>query len=258
MNVAAVYDRRTMPEYLAERLTATLGSDLQALGMALAGALQAGDGAAFQAALKKISARMPEFLESEAMEQLMADEMVRSFLVEGEAEEVENAGNSDGARKGWETRRRNGWKPANRPPGTGSPMKRREVESIELVLDAAFVSTDSRDFATYQKLDGAAAAKIRAATGGKGPDVTGWDRIIEADKVNKILPKHGTDRWPVEEEDFRRLPELLSNPDTQRWEMEEGKPPRLRSEIREGRKVIVVEEAYTGKQQLTTLSIYRP
>jgi hypothetical protein len=40
--------------------------------------------------------------------------------------------------------------------------------------------------------------------------------------------------------------------------MEDGKPPRLRSEIREGRKVIVVEEAYTGKQQLTTLSIYRP
>jgi phage gp29-like protein len=68
-----------MPEDLAQRLTAALSSDLQPLGKALAGALQAGDGAAFQGALKKISARMPEFLESEAMEQLMADEMVKAL-----------------------------------------------------------------------------------------------------------------------------------------------------------------------------------
>ena len=82
-----------MPEDLAQRLTAALISDLQPLGKALAGALQAGDLAAFQAALKKISARMPEFLGSEAMEELMADEMVRAFL--GEGEEVEN-GDSQG------------------------------------------------------------------------------------------------------------------------------------------------------------------
>lgn len=101
-----------VPEDLAERLTAALSVDLQPLGEALAAAMQAGDSAAMQAALKKISARMPEFLESDAMEDLLSDEMVRAFL--GEEEEVENAGNSGGARKGWETRRANGWVPAPR------------------------------------------------------------------------------------------------------------------------------------------------
>lgn len=75
-------------EDLAQRLTGALSSDLQPLGTALAGALQAGDEAAMRAALKKISKDMPEFLESEAMEELLADEMMRAFL--GEGEEVEN------------------------------------------------------------------------------------------------------------------------------------------------------------------------
>jgi phage gp29-like protein len=82
-------ENAAVSEDFAERLTAALSSDLQPLGKALAGALQAGDGAAFQAALKKISKDMPEFLESAAMEDLLADEMVRAFL--GEGEEVENA-----------------------------------------------------------------------------------------------------------------------------------------------------------------------
>jgi phage gp29-like protein len=101
-----------LPEDLADRLRAALSSDLQPLGEALAGALQAGDLPALQAALRKISERMPEFLESEAMAELLADEAVSAFL--GEAEEVENAGSADGARKGWETRRANGWVPAPR------------------------------------------------------------------------------------------------------------------------------------------------
>ena len=87
---------------------AALTADLQPLGEALAGALQASDGPAFSAALKKISARMPEFMESAALEGLMADEMVRALLGD-DAEVAENSGNSDGARKGWETRRANGW-----------------------------------------------------------------------------------------------------------------------------------------------------
>jgi phage gp29-like protein len=86
----AIIENAEMPEDLAQRLTDALSSDLQPLGKALAGALQAGDGAAFHGALRKISARMPEFLESEAMEELMADDMVRAFLGD-DAEEVENA-----------------------------------------------------------------------------------------------------------------------------------------------------------------------
>lgn len=96
-----------MQEDLAQRLTAALSDDLQPLGKALAGALQTGDLPAMQAALRKISERMPEFLESEAMEDLLANEALSALL--GGQEELANTGNSDGARKGWQTRRANGW-----------------------------------------------------------------------------------------------------------------------------------------------------
>lgn len=255
------------PEGLQE-LRGALAEDLQPLGAALYGAYQAGDAAAMTAALKKISEKMPELAgDASALGEALALRMAEAFVSGGGETPAGNDGNSEGARKGWETRRRNGWRKENRPAGTGQPQKRREVESVELVLDAAFVSVDSRDFAVYQQVPSTAARQIvRATTASAGerphakpaPDLTGWQRILEADKVNKILPKHGGDRWPVEEEDFRRLPELLAKPAKQFWEHEPGKTPVLRSEIMDGRKVIVVEEAYTGKNQLTTLSIYRP
>ena len=62
-----------------DAIRSALTSDLQPLGEALAGALQAGDEAAFRAALKKISARMPDFLESPALEELMQSEMVQAL-----------------------------------------------------------------------------------------------------------------------------------------------------------------------------------
>jgi len=77
-----------VPEDLTMRLTDALSADLQPLGKALADAARAGDLPAMQAALRKISESMPEFIQSEAMEDLMADEMISALL--GEAEEVEN------------------------------------------------------------------------------------------------------------------------------------------------------------------------
>jgi phage gp29-like protein len=70
-------------------LRKALSADMRPLGEALAAALQAGDEAAFQAALKKISAGMPEFLESAAMEELMASEFVKALTAEA-AEMAEN------------------------------------------------------------------------------------------------------------------------------------------------------------------------
>jgi hypothetical protein len=66
-------------EDLATRLTGALSLDLQPLGKALAGALQAGDEAAMTAALRKISARMPEFLESTALEEALGEEFVKAL-----------------------------------------------------------------------------------------------------------------------------------------------------------------------------------
>jgi phage gp29-like protein len=237
-----------------------LAEDLRPLCDALFSASQAGDLPAIQAALKKISKEAPDFIKSDALADVLGEEMAAA-LTASEPAPIRNSGNSDGARKGWETRRREGWQPKRRPQGSGAPGKRRQVEDVEHVLDAAFLDPDNRDFAVYADLDGATSDKIRAATkasGHEAPDLSGWKRIVEADKVNKILTKHITDAHPVEEEDFRRLPELLAKATVQKWEAETGKPPRLRSEIPDGRSVIVVEEAYTGKKTLTTLSIYRP
>jgi hypothetical protein len=65
-------------------LMGALSADLQPLGEALAGALQAGDEAAFRGALRKISERMPEFLESDAMTALLETEFVKSLTTEDE------------------------------------------------------------------------------------------------------------------------------------------------------------------------------
>lgn len=70
------------PESLTQKITAALSTDMQPIGKALADAMHAGDGPAFTAALKKVSARMPEFLQSSAMEELMASEFVKALTTE--------------------------------------------------------------------------------------------------------------------------------------------------------------------------------
>jgi phage gp29-like protein len=89
-----------------------LNADMQPLGAALAGALQAGDLPAMQAALRKISQGMPELLPvTSSLADEISMQMTDSFTGVSVAA---NDGNSEGARLGWETRRANGWVPAPR------------------------------------------------------------------------------------------------------------------------------------------------
>jgi phage gp29-like protein len=92
------------PENLTGRLTAALSSDLQPLGEALAGALQAGDFPAMQAALKKISANMPELAgDAENLAEVLVGQFTDAFLGDG-AEDVENAARynpQDKGARGW-------------------------------------------------------------------------------------------------------------------------------------------------------------
>lgn len=109
-------DNYALSEWLFE-IRAALSKDLQPLGEALAGAMQARDLAAMQAALKKISKNMPELAgDAENLAEVLAGQFTDAFLGDGteEVEEAENSGNSDGASKGWETRRANGWVAAPR------------------------------------------------------------------------------------------------------------------------------------------------
>ena len=60
--------------------------------------------------LQEAEAMLPEKIGNEAFDDEVTRLLTEAFLgVDQESEEVENAGNSDGAKKGWETRRNNGW-----------------------------------------------------------------------------------------------------------------------------------------------------
>lgn len=67
------------PNIEMSAITAALNADLQPLGKALAGALQAGDEAAMRAALKKISKNMPDFLQSAALEDALGKEFLTAL-----------------------------------------------------------------------------------------------------------------------------------------------------------------------------------
>jgi phage gp29-like protein len=66
----------------------SMQADLQPLGRALAGALQAGDFPAQQAALRKISERMPEFLDAPELEAAIGEQLLNGLI--GSPEEIEN------------------------------------------------------------------------------------------------------------------------------------------------------------------------
>ncbi len=201
-----------MPDDLAERLTAALSSDLHPLGKALAGALQAGDGAAFQAALKKISARMPEFLESEAMEELMADEMVRAFL--GDGEEVENAdrGKPVGYFYAGGSRRpiyaAKAGTPLS-PKWQSQPLSvSKQAGSILAAIRAADTKQQGAAF-SLGRIDDALADRIRQVTDAMGEprDVKGMELRIDSDFISHVRSFHPN----MTEDDFLSIPSTIRN-----------------------------------------------
>jgi hypothetical protein len=229
-----------LPEGLAQRLTAALSEDLQPLGEALAGALQTGDEPAFQAALKKISAAMPEFLESSAMEDLLADEMVRAFV--GHGEDVENAGFDPS-----QPRLRGRWSGY----GDGGGKTSRRVESIPEVIHAS-LSPGNQTFCDWADVDPADVALIKEQF---GMDLAGGKRVLVADEVRKILRDHGSDPVPVTYQDFEKLPETMRSRSNVLVSEREGKHPRLISLIPNGNTTIVVEEVRTGRNKLALVSM---
>jgi phage gp29-like protein len=61
-----------------------LADDMQPLGKALAAAMQAGDDEAVKAALRKLSATLPEFLETPGLEEWMGKAMASALIGDGE------------------------------------------------------------------------------------------------------------------------------------------------------------------------------
>lgn len=105
---------------------AALSEDLQPLGKALAEAMQAGDEAAMMAALRKISADMPEFLESDALEDALAEEFTAALL--GDEDIRNNCGNGKG-----------GFQHGNKcskGAGDKAPIREVKIEPADGLFDA--------------------------------------------------------------------------------------------------------------------------
>lgn len=80
------------------------------------GAVQAADLPAMLAALKKISEGIPELVgDAVNLAEVLAGQFAEAWTGMDDVPALAaNSGSSDGARKGWETRRANGWVPAPR------------------------------------------------------------------------------------------------------------------------------------------------
>ena len=123
------------------KIRSALAKDMQPLGAALAGAMEAGDLPAMQAALRKIFKGMPELAGDAAnLAEVLAEQFMGAFLGDG-AEEVENGDLPGHPFRG------NQW--SNRPKGKGKPKRPRPVGKISEVLDAAYADPDNRDFTDF-------------------------------------------------------------------------------------------------------------
>lgn len=244
-------------ETALQELRMVLADDLQPLGDALFAAANAGDVAAMKAAAKKISERMPDFLENEALTGWLEEQMLDAL--EGTEEEANvfnplqprdlfgrwTDGQSGGGGSDWK----------NRPKGSGKPKKGIRLDKIEEVVQAAYLNSDNRDFADYGEVTAMESARFSQ---GAPFDTTGWIRRVSADTVNKILSKHSTDQFPVTEEDFRKLPEIHKQTVDGKWEQMRSGEWRLKSVAKHGRDLWIIEQAFTGRKVMNLISMYRP
>ena len=251
--VANAMDNVALSEWLFE-IRSALAKDMQPLGDALMGAVQSKDFPAMQAALKKISEKMPDLAgEAENLAQVLVTQFTSSFIGDG-AEEVANSGTSDGAVKGWATRKRNGWQA--RPNASAEELG-------ELVDDAL---DNMRDPTDRTALFGEVTAD-EAGLLGLGP---GFRHGLSRHGVRHMLKSHGDlvressrGQIAITREDIKRIPEIIANShhaqhagkngqglDTIRYfyDGSDGTTTVL-EEVRTGRKTLVAMQMIKFKKQ---------
>lgn len=132
----------------------------------------------------------------------LAEELGREMaaMLSGATEEVENAGNSAGAIKGWATRRRNGWQ--------AKPRDRAKAVS-DLVDDALDNPDPAERIAIYGQLNA-----LEASLLGLPP---GYERGMSRHAVRHIMRSHGNPateeprgQIAVTREDIKRIPEIIA------------------------------------------------
>lgn len=158
-----------------------------------------------------------------------------------------NGGTSEGARKGWITRRRNGWP---------EWKKKQAGEKIDRVLSGKEKSV------TYGSVDEAMAKEIRAVAkfdpSGFQHEI-GRNFLVHRDRRHGVRTESDPSQLPVTDEDIRRLPEIVSAPDAI---ADGGKSARgfntikYRKAYADGT-IYFVEEEWTGEKFLAAKTIWK-
>ena len=158
--------------------------------------------------------------EDPALAAVIAEAMAAEF----KGVEATNAGTSEGAKKGWETRRKNGWTPEQ--------VAENKVKIVDLA-SKALSDRSSDETLVMGSTEGEAAKDIKALT---GIDVLGYSQEISTHDIRHEDKRHGPprkinkkkygerreDQIPITTEDYGRIPELLSDYDN----IELGDPER--------------------------------
>ena len=177
---------------------------------------------------EKLLADLPNLLPDDpALAAVIAEAMAAEFRPVPSAQaggEEKNAGTSEGAKKGWETRRKNGWTPEQ--------VAENKVKIVDLA-SKALSDRSSDETLVMGSTEGEAAKDIKALT---GIDVIGYSQEISTHDIRHEDKRHGPprkinkkkygerreDQIPITTEDYGRIPELLSDYDN----IELGDPER--------------------------------
>ena len=181
---------------------------------------------------KSLVSRLPSLLPADPEgAAILAEAMAGAFASvsaaprgEDAKADLANSGTSEGAKKGWETRRKNGWTPEQ--------VAENKVKIVDLAKKA-LSDRSSDDTLIMGNTEGEAAKDIKALT---GIDVSGYSQEISTHDIRHEDKRHGTprkinkkkygerraDQVPISTQDFERIPELLSDYDN----IELGDPER--------------------------------
>jgi hypothetical protein len=127
-----------------------------------------------------------------------------------------NYGTSEGAKKGWETRRGHGWTQAQYEEG------RKTVDSLVAELDKRGPDGVSKAWTNTPRSLGALNDEVAADIARANPLMrvsAGASQTVDADQLNHALREHGVgaehrpNHVPITKDDLRNIPDILSDYD---------------------------------------------
>ena len=165
--------------------------------------------------------KLPDLVPDDpALAPLLAEEMAKAYgeaFTQGSGAQppvvVQNAGTSEGAKKGWETRRKNGWTPEQ------LAANKATVDSLIADLSKRGPN-NSKAWKNEPKDLGEVSQTLADEIHAANPDMkvtAGTMQTIDQDQLNHALEEHGVgketrpNQIPITEDDLKRIPDVLSD-----------------------------------------------